>query len=256
MSTKFSYKAKWRGAEVLDILESGSDCHVHSLFLHGLNIQVGKRLLYLGDDLRGIVPFGIHLLVSDFARLRQSVTLNTTVFYQDGVLSLGSEKIEVTQAQPYDSYLNKNSIIISRQLEFSNLAGLDFEPIKLFFKSHQMSESSNQERWLKLLLGSGKGLTPSGDDFLVGVLAVQQLQPFLPTKLSDIIVSLLAQGYTTDVSTAYLTSALHHQFSSLVKNVMLQGQAAVPQLSASGATSGVDTLMGINWGLKQAFKER
>lgn len=101
-------------------------------------------------------------------------------------------------------------------------------------------------RWL---IGRGPGLTPSGDDMLIGMLAVFHaaglpVAAFLPP--ADQLAAL-----TTSVSCSYLNSARVGEFATPVLRVMRclqRGRAAhraIQRLLSLGHTSGADTLLGI-----------
>ena len=99
------------------------------------------------------------------------------------------------------------------------------------------------------LIGLGEGLTPSGDDFLCGMLAALQtiateaalnFRFSLSEKLSDALTK------TNDISAAFLRSAIEGQFSKAVI-LLVEGadkQTVVNNFSAIGHSSGADTLSG------------
>ena len=106
---------------------------------------------------------------------------------------------------------------------------------------------------LSRLLGLGCGLTPSGDDFLCGVLAGCLLSgnpehPFIK-HLKDMVKKKLTD--TIDISAAFLSCALEAQFSLPV--VSLYGLPTSDEILTSflavGHSSGIDTLCGILWSL-------
>ncbi len=113
------------------------------------------------------------------------------------------------------------------------------------------------------LVGLGHGLTPSGDDFLVGYLAGlhctavsrNDRQSYL-TELSKIVVRLSRQ--TNDISRTYLWHASHGQVSSYLvalAHAIAQGENSDRLLPAAenalhmGHTSGMDTVSGLLLGL-------
>lgn len=107
---------------------------------------------------------------------------------------------------------------------------------------------------LSRLIGLGTGLTPSGDDFLCGVLAgiclsgkkdhpvSRCLRERISARLSD----------TIDISAAFLSCALSDQFSLPVNS--LRQTPSPEEILASfgeiGHSSGTDTLCGILWSLE------
>jgi hypothetical protein len=106
------------------------------------------------------------------------------------------------------------------------------------------------------LLGLGEGLTPAGDDCVLGALAtIHRLAPEwlasdrgLPHRLAE-----AARSRTTDVARDFLLEALDGRFAEPVLALMTASSAglaehAARELLAMGATSGADTLCGIRLG--------
>ncbi|TGE31510.1 DUF2877 domain-containing protein [Desulfosporosinus sp. Sb-LF] len=112
------------------------------------------------------------------------------------------------------------------------------------------------------LIGLGPGLTPSGDDYLAGLLlslaAAAKLLPesftLAQNELSNTVIG-LAPGLTNDLSYQMLLFAARETGSELMENMVVALfcatqtkssliQAAV-DLSAVGASSGFDQLLGI-----------
>jgi len=103
------------------------------------------------------------------------------------------------------------------------------------------------------VIGLGEGLTPSGDDLLVGFLAVLHLTGHLPTRLHHPawLDSLVAN--TTDLSAAFLRAALKGHFSEPMARLMqalyssksCDWQARAADLAGVGHSSGVDAMVGI-----------
>lgn len=106
---------------------------------------------------------------------------------------------------------------------------------------------------LSRLIGLGTGLTPSGDDFLCGVLAGLSLlgkknHPFTRCLTSEIASRL---SDTIDISAAFLSCALQNNYS-LAVNHLLQvptPDVILAEFTKIGHSSGIDTLCGVYWGL-------
>lgn len=111
---------------------------------------------------------------------------------------------------------------------------------------------------VKALIGLGPGLTPAGDDFLVGFLAGLTLGP--PTtvvsapSLSQLRMCVdKAADQTTRLSGAWLRCAAHGQFGETWHNLAhaLQSshrqkiEQAAHHILSTGATSGVDGMTGL-----------
>jgi hypothetical protein len=103
------------------------------------------------------------------------------------------------------------------------------------------------------LAGLGGGLTPSGDDYLVGVMHALWIQrpPAESTELSELLVS-AAVPRTTPLSAAWLQAAADGQASRLWHDLLeallsAEGgaiEAPARALMAVGHTSGADALAG------------
>lgn len=104
------------------------------------------------------------------------------------------------------------------------------------------------------LVGLGPGLTPSGDDFLIGLAATltairHPLAPFL------VHLEPHFARRTTDVSAAFLAHAARGEYSELLHDALsallnASGSggaeaAALGRLLSFGSSSGADTLMGV-----------
>lgn len=103
------------------------------------------------------------------------------------------------------------------------------------------------------LLGAGQGLTPSGDDYLMGVLLAAHI--FLPQeRLRCVTRSVLEKlpGRTTLLSTAWLRAAAagecsmlwHRMFNAVLNENEKRVGEALEAIAARGYTSGVEALSG------------
>lgn len=116
----------------------------------------------------------------------------------------------------------------------------------------------NAENWqnasdeLTALIGLGTGLTPSGDDFLCGVLA--GLRHFLPKDvlLTPVLKEEISASLekTNDISAAFLNCALKNMYSKAVIDLFSisdasSGLDSEKSFLAIGHSSGIDTLCGI-----------
>ncbi|WP_166645409.1 DUF2877 domain-containing protein [Photobacterium lutimaris] len=108
-------------------------------------------------------------------------------------------------------------------------------------------------------IGRGKGLTPSGDDFLLGVLAVlsyvREAHPDAATTYQRFQIQVPRDiSKTTDISAHYLTLALSQHFSKPVQWLVYYLFTATDRLTIEtaittnlliGSSSGADTIAGI-----------
>lgn len=123
--------------------------------------------------------------------------------------------------------------------------------------------SANMATKLASVIGLGFGLTPSCDDFLVGLLSTLAflekespgLEQFREYLIEEIRPRLHA---TTPVSSAFLDAALSSNFSEMFLNFYLDFTHAdedlrrknIEQIASLGHSSGIDSLNGMNFGFK------
>jgi hypothetical protein len=110
------------------------------------------------------------------------------------------------------------------------------------------------------LIGLGVGLTPSGDDYLTGWLAVHASSGRTMPSLEAAIADSLER--TTKVSQLYIKAALDGEFAWPVRELCRAMSAddvvtpAAKTMMDHGATSGQDTMTGMIDAWKQLTNER
>jgi uncharacterized protein DUF2877 len=103
------------------------------------------------------------------------------------------------------------------------------------------------------LIGLGPGLTPSGDDYLVGLLAGLEAAGHLAHPALATAVGHAAPGRTTAIGASMLAHAAHGHYAERLHDVLaaigagrIDGLARpIERAMAYGATSGADTLVGL-----------
>lgn len=116
-----------------------------------------------------------------------------------------------------------------------------------------MKEYGEAAKKLAASIGLGLGLTPTGDDFLCGVLASCV---FLDRKEHVFSLALrreIAENMekTNDISRSFFRAALEGQFMEIVKDIGRFDSASAMRraFEAIGHSSGMDTLSGIYYGM-------
>jgi hypothetical protein len=111
------------------------------------------------------------------------------------------------------------------------------------------------------LVGLGEGLTPSGDDCLVGLLAVLHVTGYLPSLCSPPVRAQFCQCVhlgTSQLSGEFVRCALEGHFAEPVVRLMRAlctpntrvWQTHAAALAAVGHSSGVDAMVGIVFGCR------
>lgn len=110
-------------------------------------------------------------------------------------------------------------------------------------QGHNLADAARQ------LAGLGHGLTPAGDDYLLGVMAALWL---LDEREEVLIIARSASPHTTFLSRAFLSAAARGQFAepwhdlagALARDRADECATAVQRIAAIGASSGRDALAG------------
>ena len=99
------------------------------------------------------------------------------------------------------------------------------------------------------LIGLGIGLTPSGDDFLCGILAGLHMQGKESTEFADFLRGDIQKNLyrTNEISAAFLSCALEGHFSLAVNQLWTNPctEQILQMFQSIGHSSGMDTLCGI-----------
>ena len=265
--------------------------HVHSRFSNGFNIKMGDSLVFIGNNKNGLLPFGIHLRKEDTLRAVSSVNIGDVVTwnsrtnsielpgvtislekgksFKNELITLKSTTIFNTSLELFCSHLIKIEeqtgldVLFREFLDKFHAAGeqkwLGAEPyLMMMIEAAMSSDEYLMEKVLRYFLGRGQGLTPSGDDMIVGLLAFDAVSPILPTAFSEKISELIeGESITTDVAREYLRYALKQEYSSTVSdmvNTLANGDTSnfeivLQDLLGVGHSSGLDTVLGILIGM-------
>lgn len=122
-----------------------------------------------------------------------------------------------------------------------------------------LSDLEGLKRAVAAMIGLGVGLTPSGDDFLVGLLLA--LSVGLPGRMEPVLEELKAHirrfsGGTNDISRQYLLCACRREYGLRLHELLQAGaegkgiRTALEKTAEIGHSSGVDTLNGLLAGIK------
>ncbi|MCA9766692.1 MAG: DUF2877 domain-containing protein [Carnobacterium sp.] len=254
---------------------------VHSIFKNGFNLMSGKQLLFIGTDKNGELPFSLHLTARDTKAILKKISIGDTFHYnhEKKVMTVQQLILSFDYCYVYDSILPLQQKIGLDQIDSAleeaekilELNGFK-KRLPLFFTSIDYDESfiksieglfSSEERILKesmlYFIGRGMGLTPSGDDLLVGLLSIDSGYSILDKRFRSILLELLeTKSLTTIVAETYLRYASQHKYSTTIVSFVgeLDEHSSGNQLKVdfntiltNGSTSGLDTMTGMLFGI-------
>lgn len=210
---------------------------IHSRFENSLNLLSGEDLIYIGER---ALPIGLQI------KNYQMIKNAEDVHYKQ------SHLVFITSDSKYSIQVDELSIIDDRhQGELSCL--------KQKLNRLQEVVELKSLKDLTYYLGRGQGLTPSGDDFLVGLYCVSFCDQGLAKKMR-VLRSVDFKKFTTSISAAYLEAARSGHFNPDLIELLKtknssQFENKVSTILEIGHRSGMDTLEGVLLGLSLMEKE-
>jgi hypothetical protein len=262
------------------------DGQVHSVFDRSVNITTSLReapWLSVLDSSLPATPTSFQCSLGAVGNLTAKLRVGDGAFMRGGIIRFKpSRRVQVNtltalswQPEPaisqLDHLLIQRNLVAVEQLLLTHMSNVAQHPVTALADYLKLSGLAVPER-LGVLpealfdnIGKGRGLTPAGDDFLLGVLAAAYgLRPLLP-QAAQVIQRLAVPGLfnasrTTSVSAHYLQLALAGHFSQPVQRLVFhllqtagatQVQQALSATLAIGASSGADTSAGIVYAIGQ-----
>ncbi|WP_272690353.1 DUF2877 domain-containing protein [Providencia sp. PROV152] len=260
--------------------------HIEQVFRKAINISINHSLFTLLSAELDNAPNSCRLLNSDLSQLNikegENVYLSDKKIYfgdhyflsfslchqwQPNNISFIPEKIN---SDDYFTFLNFNINEIDKLLNKSGHALLSYHGCNLFYSSLanklnllrnelidslKKAEHQNLPVIIQQFVGLGIGLTPSGDDYLVGLMAflllkhhpAQHLHPFFEQGIRR------AKDATTKISAITLEKALNREYREnllqLIQMLVTADERNIyPQYQKIldiGSSSGSDMLFGI-----------
>lgn len=256
---------------------------VHSAFQHALNLhsEEGRHLTLLCAKKYQNLADAARIMLPERWDWRRETTGSGTIRLADGVLITQRFRVDLNAATvwqpqlrresrdlkiglwPQRHYKTLDSQLLLFCLEYKVESALQWQG-NILQQGLRPQESPEQlEDQVSRLIGYGKGLTPDGDDYLLGYLAALwqwKLPPGLETHYARLQRAIERQlPHTTDISQHYLHGALQGHFSQPICELLKQLNADAPtttiiacaeQVMQFGATSGVDCLAGLLHGMR------
>ncbi len=244
---------------ILDSLKSSTDIFVHSVFSNGINIQAGDRPIFIGiqDGPSALQIDALYVPVITKAKVNSKVKYQEKqLIFKDLGLVLDLRYSKIKRYEFCDKIIPSHMTdkLVRMIIDYDFKTGLDMNTETLI--QFLISEFGyKQESYVNYLFGRGKGLTPSGDDFLLGMIAYHHVKPYLEPTFFKTIEKKMSQNLTTDVSVNYLRDALEGYFVRDLINLFNALQdggnlvARVYTITNFGHSSGKDTLSGIVMGI-------
>jgi len=266
-------------AELMKLLRDKEEYAVHSLFESGFNIKVNEFLCFIGNRQNTKLPYGILLKERPIPSLLELLDGRKVSFVWNKEKSqLVAEEItiELKGCKYFSSFLNQRPHINSRcyfellkdninmnletglGLSLSQLLNEENVRRDILCSSFKSKDKDYIRSALLKWIGYGIGLTPSGDDFLVGILFTNAIYNILSQEFLEEVKKLVKEEiYTTDISTQYYISAFENcyndalldMYQALITSDKKMVRRSIDKILQFGHTSGSDMMAGILVGL-------
>lgn len=262
---------------VMDILNSNSPVKIHSIYENTVNLIVNNQILALQTHNTVISPISLITDANSF-----NINLNSKIYINNSCIFIDNFCFDYSKTEIIDSKMHKNTFNISCDMLIQAIYKADFSGFNAIFSSKTDIKDNflilnaaknkidtctsellnknfeNSSDILSSLIGLGIGLTPSGDDFLCGVLAgciFDNLEKHSFVKLLKKQIQNNLQN-TNDISRAFLSCALNDNFSTPVLNLpyFKSPDEVYHNFKKIGHSSGIDTLCGIYYSLNTISK--
>lgn len=257
---------------------------VHTIFENSLNIQFPVGLVHIGQVGMALSPFGCLIEPKDFQQLHDQCQLGDIVRYKKGQFFLYTQKeivkialdqfatkdLTIPKLELSAQELKENSLYQLLEETFFSLSietGLPLNDtirkgLRSLSEPYLKEKDSTDEEIIRLLIGRGIGLTPSGDDILIGYTFARILFQKADTWQPKVAAA-LQKIKTTAISEAYFNALLHgsinenflHLAQLFDENSRKKINDELQMLKRFGHTSGTDTLYGFAIGLQYVQKE-
>lgn len=230
-------------------------------------INEKKEILSIVNAEVGNGPFNV--VIEESVLFTKYLNVDSKILIEDKQIKLGDLVISFAYAQAWNPIpkweeLRKNKDEISNRLK---LLQIDYENEAILKFSNSLSSAIIKTDILTIknisskLAGLGIGLTPAGDDYLMGAMyAAWMIHPQEVAKKITEEIANVAVPLTTSLSGAWLKSATqgeagelwHEFFDALIEdeNIYLP----LSKIISVGETSGSDALMGFLDVIKQRVR--
>jgi len=247
--------------DVNDWLLNSRDPRILHVFDHACNlINERREVLSIVTPEIGNGPF--NLVVEDEILFSEHLYIESSIAISDNQLTLADLTIDTNNAILWPPRPNWEVLHAKRGNILTQIASLPITNNQTLLPTSLVSTLSSalanadlpsSLTAAKQLAGLGQGLTPAGDDFILGVVyAAWIIHPLEMGSVFAQEISNTAVPLTTSLSAAWLKSAgkgeagilWHEFFDALIASDGARIQEAMEKILAMGETSGADALAG------------
>ncbi|TCJ04697.1 DUF2877 domain-containing protein [Cytobacillus praedii] len=263
------------------ILYENSVGNIHSVFQTSFNLVFHDQLVHVGALGTPVSAFGVNIPGNSLQQLLDRISAGNSVRYEDGKIMIDAlnheAKIKLDKLSevdlrvsrlPIDRLDVKNNEIfrLINQIDFLGDSGVIQSAKESSMLNEFISAQPDHKKVNKAIIehffGRGIGLTPSGDDFISGLIMAESCFSE-DSSCREELSEFLSSHSTTDVSRSYyqclLKGYVSESFKHLLNNLsgtveIAKARRIVKNVTNYGHTSGIDTLFGIQVALKKLIQ--
>ena len=249
-----------------EILAKNHFAKIHSVFPNGFNLNFNGELVYISYHQEGLLSArGISIDKSVFDAITPYLKIGVQVRVKEQQLvfytrpyiftvHFTERKVKDLKVRPLTEDELEAFGFQSRleQLNLLKHSGFATNENLMMILNEIKRENEVNTNHIKRLIGAGIGLTPTGDDFLQGLIFMEQTLQNRP-HIQTLVEEQLTQRSTTDVSLSYY-QAIFDGYSNeplvLLAQAIKEGNEeafhqAISYIRQYGETSGYDLLTGM-----------
>lgn len=227
--------------------QNKKNAEIIGVFSKAVYVESDNKIFVFHDKKWGYVPFGI-------------AVDNIEKFIEKGGFEVG-KSIEIPGIKPKKAEFSglckpseKRIAEVEKIIkEYGSTGGIieyynKFDSVKTNIDAlfAALCEGRDAEKYAVKLIGLGRGLTPSGDDFLSGMFSLLFAAGFDVKSMANAVKDNLSR--TSRISGAYLRAVLEREHFTIYENAVkaFLGDCAeyAKEVLPLGASSGTDTLCG------------
>jgi hypothetical protein len=228
-----------------------NDISFHSKYKQTVNFKVNKKIIAFQDKNLPLTPYSVKLKNFDpnieVKDVQQLLNLNKKFKFIDLKIekSVKIRKIFLSK--------NLNYFLKSRASKSQILSAIFIQKTKNPFSAIIVNPKNNLDKFV----GLGNGLTPAGDDFIIGYILGNYLLNKTTLKFKKKLRKIISkENATNDISRQFLDAAIDGYFNEFIIELVNKIKdnksilALLSKISRIGASSGLDLLSGLYLSIK------
>jgi hypothetical protein len=233
--------------------KSDLEISFHSKYKKTINFNIDSKIIAFQDSDLPLTPYSIKT---------NNFNSNVDVQYIQDLLKLSLNKEHKLVDLKIDKKISIDKVILRKNLNSFLLSKVNRSEIlsAIFSKSinnHFSGIIIDPETNFNKFVGLGNGLTPAGDDFIIGfILGKYLLKKVTPEFKEKLRRTVNVKNATNDISRQFLNAAIDGYFNEFIIELVNSVKDNKPiisllsKISEIGASSGLDLLAGLYLSLK------